>query len=242
MPRTKLFIAYITFSTIWHLCHFQRNIGAGWSLQVNGDEVERLWMGLFVQNVLKGVCFHQQCFKIFFYQNMTVPANRELAQPSVQKGRIMARELAGEKHKRAVAAIVAERTAGLRKLRLMGLEGPSGKPPLTALRSITPSLPLSLSPSHSCPLQGLPPPPHPCPEGRGQQGQGQQGQGRLPGPLLPLSPLFPSRPPTHPRPALGPRPAKSGPRPSPALHLRCRATAGSGTRTAHSPPMMMWAR
>ncbi len=30
-------IVYITFSTIWHLCNFLCNIGAGWLLQVNGD-------------------------------------------------------------------------------------------------------------------------------------------------------------------------------------------------------------
>ncbi len=48
-----------------------------------------------------------------FDKKMTVPAAmRELAQPSVLKGRIMASGLAGEKRKRALAAIAAERTAG----------------------------------------------------------------------------------------------------------------------------------
>jgi hypothetical protein len=30
-------IVYITFSTIWHLCNFLRNIGGGWLLQLNDD-------------------------------------------------------------------------------------------------------------------------------------------------------------------------------------------------------------
>jgi hypothetical protein len=33
----KDYIVYITFSKIWHLLNFLRNIGASWLLQVNGD-------------------------------------------------------------------------------------------------------------------------------------------------------------------------------------------------------------
>ncbi len=60
-----------------------------------------------------------------FNRTMTVPAKRELAQPSVRKASIMARGLAGEKRKRAFAAIAVERTAGFKMSRLMDIEGPS---------------------------------------------------------------------------------------------------------------------
>ena len=35
--KAKDDIVYLNFSSIWHLCNFLRNLGAGWLLQINGD-------------------------------------------------------------------------------------------------------------------------------------------------------------------------------------------------------------
>ena len=102
------------------------------------------------------VCTNNVLLEMVFDRDMTVPEKRETALPSVRKGRIMARGLAGDKRKRVMAAIAAEKSAGVKKSRLMDIEGPSGKKVNALAVEVRPA-----SPPHSPPLSITPPPPSP---------------------------------------------------------------------------------
>ena len=113
------------------------------------------------------VCTNNVLLEMVFNRDMTVPEERETALPSVRKGRMMARGLAGDKRKRVMAAIAAEKSAGVKKSRLMDIEGPSGKKVNALAVEVRPA-----SPPLSPPLSITPPPP----AQEGDTGTGKAGK------------------------------------------------------------------
>ena len=60
-------------------------------------------------------CGHNTLMAMLFDPKLTVPKEKETAEPSMRKGRIMARGTAGQKRKRLLAAMRAEKKVGVKK-------------------------------------------------------------------------------------------------------------------------------
>ena len=75
-------------------------------------------------------CCHNILFGMILDARLKVPEGLEIAEPSMRKGRnAMTRGTAGQKRKRLLAAIAAEKRTAGRKTRNMEIEGPQEAPP-----------------------------------------------------------------------------------------------------------------
>ena len=75
-------------------------------------------------------CCHSVLFGMILDARLKVPEGLEIAEPSLRKGRnAMTRGTAGQKRKRMLAAIAAEKRTASRKTRNLEIEGPQEAPP-----------------------------------------------------------------------------------------------------------------
>ena len=56
-----------------------------------------------------------------------VPAVMEIAEPAVRKGRVLGRGTAGQRRKRLLAMIAADKKKNIKKSRTLSIEGPGGR-------------------------------------------------------------------------------------------------------------------
>ena len=72
-------------------------------------------------------------FGMVLNARLRVPEGLEIAEPSLRKGRAMSRGTAGQRRKRLLAAIAAEKKSAGKKSRNLEIEGPQEAAPLYSL-------------------------------------------------------------------------------------------------------------
>ena len=105
-------------------------------------------------------CCHMVLFGMMLNARLKVPKGLEIAELSLRKGHAMSRGTAGQKQKRLLAAIAAEKKSAGKKSRNLEIEGPQEAPliyftsadgrdltPLPCDRTVCPSSPPRTSPT-----------------------------------------------------------------------------------------------